>query len=112
MSENLLIQKKITDMIKYNHVMIHQFPRHEKYVLGERIRALGYDLLQLSIAANKKYIKKTTFTELDVAHETLRQLVNIAFELRYIDAKKHRVSQQHIDEVGRLLGAWIKTEDK
>ena len=110
MSENLLIQKKIVDMIKYNHIMLHQLPKHEKFVLGERIRGLGYDLLQLAIAANKKYIKKTTFTEFDVTHETLRQLVNVAFELQYIDAKKHRVSQQHIDEVGRLLGAWIKSE--
>jgi len=110
MSENLLIQKKIVDMIKYNHVMLHQLPKHEKFVLGERIRSLGYELLELSIAANKKYIKKTTFTEFDVAHETLRQMVNVAYELQYIDAKKHRVAQLHIDEVGRLLGAWIKSE--
>ena len=110
MGENLLIQKKIVDMIKYNHIMLHQLPKHEKFVLGERIREMGYTLLELAIAANKKYIKKTTFTEFDVAHETLRQLVNVAFELKYIDAKKHRVSQLHIDEVGRLLGAWIKQE--
>ena len=39
-------------------------------------------------------------------------MINLAFELQYIDAKKHRVSQLKVDEVGKMLGAWIKSEDK
>lgn len=97
-------------MIVYNNIMLKQFPKHEKYLLAAKIREIGYDLLELSVAANKKYIKKTTFTEFDVKHEVLRQMINLAFELNYIDAKKHRVSQIKVDEVGRMLGAWIKSE--
>lgn len=109
MSEYLLIEKKIRDMIVYNNIMLKQFPKHEKYLLAAKIREMGYDLLELAIAANKKYIKKTTFTEFDVKHESIRQLINVAFELQYIDSKKHRISQLKVDEVGRMLGAWIKS---
>lgn len=112
MSEFLLIEKKIRDMIIYNNIMLRQFPKFEKYLMASKIRQVGYDLLELAIAANKKYIKKTTFCELDVKHEILRQLINLAFELQYIDCKKHRVSQLKVDEVGRILGSWIKLEEK
>lgn len=98
-------------MIVYNNIMLKQFPKHEKYLLAAKIRQMGYDLLELAVAANKKYIKKTTFTEFDVKHEVIRQMINLAFELQYIDAKKHRVSQLMVDEVGRMLGAWIKSTD-
>jgi hypothetical protein len=111
MSEYLLIEKKIRDMIVYNNIMLKQFPKHEKYVLAAKIREIGYDLLELAIAANKKYIKKTTFSEFDVRHESIRQLINVAFELQYIDSKKHRISQLKVDEVGRMLGSWIKSMD-
>lgn len=91
--------------------MLRQFPKFEKFLLAAKIRELGYDILELAVAANKKYIKKTSFTEFDVKHETLRQLINLAFELQYIDSKKHRVSQVKVDEVGRMLGAWMKSQN-
>ncbi|TRZ76919.1 MAG: diversity-generating retroelement protein Avd [Bacteroidetes bacterium] len=108
MSEYLLIEKKIRDMILYNNIMLRQFPKFEKFLLAAKIRDLGYDILELAVAANKRYIKKTSFSEFDVKHETLRQLINLSFELKYIDSQKHRVSQLNIDEVGRMLGAWMK----
>ena len=111
MSEYLLIEKKIRDMILYNNIMLRQFPKFEKFLLASKIRELGYDILELAVAANKKYIKKTSFSEFDVKHETIRQLINLAFELKYIDKQKHRVSQLNVDEVGRMLGAWMKVQN-
>ncbi|MGK9367513.1 diversity-generating retroelement protein Avd [Melioribacter sp. Ez-97] len=108
MSEYLLIVKKIKDMIVYNNIMLKQFPKHEKYLLANKIREIGYEIYEFAITINKKFHKKTTFTNLNIKHELLRQLINLAYELKYIDSQKHRVSQLHIDEVGRMIGAWIK----
>jgi len=110
MSAHLLIEKKIRDMIVYNHIMVAQFPKHEKYLLANKVRELGYDIFEAAVTVNKKFHKKTTMSDLNVKHEVLRQFVNLAFELKYIDAQKHRVSQLKIDEVGKLVGAWIKDE--
>lgn len=107
---HLLIEKKIREMILYNHIMVMQFPKNEKYLLANKIRELGYEILESAITVNKKFHKKTTLSDLNVKHEILRQFVNLAFELKYIDSQKHRVSQIKIDEVGKLIGAWIKDE--
>jgi hypothetical protein len=107
---HLLIQKKCEEMIEYIHVMCRQFPRYEKYILASKIRQLSFDIYELIIVINKKFHKKTTFTELNVKHELLRQMINLAFKLRYIDSQKHRVSQLKVSEVGRLLGDWISKE--
>jgi hypothetical protein len=90
--------------------MVAQFPKHEKYLLANKVRELGYDIFEAAVTVNKRFHKKTTLSELNVKHEILRQFVNLAFELKYIDAQKHRVSQLKIDEVGKLIGAWIKDE--
>lgn len=109
-SEYLLIVKKIRDMIIYNHIMIKQFPKEEKFLLANKIRELGYEIFECAIIINKKFYKKTTLSEMNVKHEVLRQLINLSYELRYIDSQKHRVSQTKVDEVGKMLGAWIKIE--
>jgi len=106
--EYLLIQKKVKDLIKYILIMSKQFPRYEKYLLADTIRKLSIELLEIVITINKKYYKKTTFSELDIKHAKLRELINVAYELRYIDIKKYKTSQIIVDEVGKMIGAWIK----
>lgn len=108
--EYWLIVKKIRDMIKYNHIMLKQFPKEEKYLLANKIRELSYKIFEGAIIVNKKFHKKTTLSEMNVNHELLRQLVNLAYELKYIDHQKHRVSQLNLNEVGKMIGAWIKQE--
>lgn len=106
--EYWLIIKKIREMIKYNNIMLKQFPKEEKFLLANKIRELGYNILEGAIIVNKKFHKKTTISEMNVNHELLRQLINLSHELKYIDDKKHRVSQTNVDEVGKMIGSWIK----
>lgn len=109
-TENVLILKKIRDMIKYNKIMLRQFPKEEKYSLALDIRNAMNLILRLAITINKKLYKKTTFSELNIEHEVLRQFIYLAYESRYIDSKKLKVSMEKTDEVGRLIGYWIKSE--
>lgn len=110
MAEYLQIVKKIKDMIVYNNTMLRQFPKYEKYLLANKIREIQYNIFEAAITVNKRFYKKTTFTEMNVKHEVLRQLINLAFELKYIDSKKHRISQTLVDEIGKMIGAWIKAD--
>ena len=63
--------------------MVMQFPKHEKYLLANKIREMGYEIFEAAITINKRFHKKTTISELNVKHEVLRQFVNLAFELKY-----------------------------
>ena len=107
-----LIERKCKDLCLYLDILTLNMPRYEKYVLSAKIREIGYLCLELAIAANKKVHKKTDLTKFNVQHELLRQLINFAFEAKHIDQQKHRVAQEKVDEVGRMLGGWLATEQR
>jgi hypothetical protein len=90
--------------------MLKQFPKHEKYLLANKIRELGYDIFEHVVTVNKKFHKKTTLSDMNVKHEVLRQLIYLSHSLKYIDDKKLNESQKRIDEVGRMIGSWIRRE--
>lgn len=102
--------KAIREMIKYHSVMLLKFPKYEKFLLASKIRGLGYELFEGVITLSKKLHKKTTLSDMNVNHELLRQLINLSFELRYIDSQKFKVAQEHVDNVGKYIGYWIKKE--
>lgn len=114
---------KMRDLIKQSHIYLSHAPKHEKYVAVKQIKNLEWDIYLLIIECNKRYFKKTTLTELDVKHELLRNAWQLYYELGYLaykdghhDSDKtyplHRLSviNTKVDEVGRMIGAWIKKE--
>jgi hypothetical protein len=107
-----LIERKCKDLCLYLDVLTRNMPRYEKYVLCAKIREIGYMCLELAIAANKKQHKKTDLTRFNVQHELLRQLLNLAVEAGHIDIRRHRIASEKVDEVGRLLGGWLVSEQR
>ena len=106
---DLLIRQKIDAMIEYGYVSLRQFPKHEKFVLGAEMRKSMWNLLRLVIICNKRYFKKTTLQDVDVELDLLRSQVRLSKSLEYIDFKKYEHWALMNDEIGRLLGGWIKS---
>lgn len=98
------------------------FPNCHKYTLTQGIRQAFVDVYNLVTEAQKRYQKKTTLTQLDIRHEQLRMQVHLAHELGlfgYSAGKKDAQAQaahrftvllRMIDELGRMIGGWLKTE--
>ena len=118
-----VIIPKCKDTIKLLNIHLNHFPKHEKYALTNQIRTSAYDVYSLLVECKKRYHKKTTLTELDIKHEQLRMFINLAFELGYYefhDGKRGRSETDAlhrytaisclINELGRLIGTWIKFE--
>jgi len=110
-SEYLLIERKTKNLISYVNIYTKHFPKHEKFVLAENIRIKSYELLEIVVTINKKIHKKTDISNLNVKHEVLRQMVNISFELGYSTQKSYHHLSLLIDEIGKMIGAWIKLLD-
>lgn len=104
-----LIERKAKELIKYIDVYTRQFPKYQKYVLGERLRNQSQDLIDLIITINKKYYKKTDLTLLDVRHEQLRVNTNISYELELVEYYRYHQLAKLIDELGKMIGGWIKS---
>ena len=91
---------------------INFFPKKQRFVLGQQIENTGLEILKLIIHANNE--KNTTeklrcLKEMNTQLEILRSLLQISCELKFMNAKSLGYIITQIDEVGRMLGGWMKS---
>ena len=116
------MQKKMLDLIRQGEIYLNHAPRHEKYALCQRIRQLQLDVDMLIIEGRKRYWNKTSLTKLDVAHEQLRHMWRIFYELGYFDYHRQKKLEDPekamrrftvinilVNELGAMIGGVIKT---
>ena len=111
MYTELQILQKTYDMILYGNNCLKQFPNYEKHVMSAQIRETMYELLRLIIRANKRYYKKTTQQDIDIALEELRVMIRLASDpkMKYLSVKKYENWAKMLNEIGRMLGGWMKS---
>lgn len=105
---DLLMRQKCEAMIKYAHVAMRNFPKVERHVTHQDIRECLWQILRLVILLHKKYYKKNTLQDLDVEIDILRSRIRLAMKWGYLDFKKYEHWAKLNDEIGRMVGGWIK----
>lgn len=106
---DLLIRQKCEAMIEYGHIAIRQFPKMERHVLGAELRHTMWSILRLIVICNKRYHKKTTMQDLDGELDLLRAQVRMATTLGYLSFTKYEHWARLNDELGRMIGGWLKS---
>ncbi|KYD24628.1 MULTISPECIES: diversity-generating retroelement protein Avd [Anoxybacillaceae] len=107
--EDLKILQKTYDMIQYGYVALRQYPKSEKHTLAAETKRSMYELLKLTIRANRRYYKKTTLQDIDIELDHLRYLIRLGHELGFLPFKKYEIWSKRLDELGRMLGGWMKS---
>lgn len=105
------IFKKNYELYKSLQGIRASVPKQDRYALWQRVENTGLDLVETFLQAASLY-KTEKLPALDKASiklNLLRFLVRLAHETKSIDGKKYTLLQQQIDEVGRMLGGWIKS---
>ena len=117
------LNRKFMETAKLLNVYLNHFPKYERYALSNRIRNTLYEIYDHISEGQKRYFKKTTLTDLDIAHEKLRMQIYLAFELGYfrfkdgkraekspgqLEQKRFTAISALIDELGKMIGGWIK----
>jgi hypothetical protein len=100
---------KLEELDAYTHLSTQQFPKSERHVLAAEIRGAVNEIIRLTVRCAKKYHKKTSLQDLDIEIQCLRQMVRKSYLLRYCDSHRLEVWTRHIDEIGKMVGAWIKS---
>lgn len=106
--QDLVVAQKIEEMLRYGYGALVHFPRSERHVLSQEIRHCMWRILRLVIICSKRYHKKNTLQELDAEIELLRRQLRLSMELKFLAFKQYEVWSRHVDEVGRIVGSWIK----
>lgn len=113
MKEELPIIQKTFDMLLWLIPKIDQFPRKQKYLLGERIERTALDFMSsLHTAKYDTSRKKSSLLEAHVTFEQFKTLVRLAVGLQLLTVQKYEILSQFIAEIGRMLGGWMKSVDE
>lgn len=110
--EELKILQKSFDMMKYAYSALAQFPKSEKFALVVDIKRCMDLILERIIEGNKKYYKKTTLQELDVEINKLKAYVRLSYILGFLLTKKYEIWSDMVVELGKMVGGWIKSQQK
>ena len=110
--EELKILQKSFDMMKYAHSALAQFPKSENFALVVDIKRCMDLILERIIEGNKKYYKKTTLQELDVEINKLKAYVRLSYILGFLPTKKYEIWSDMVVELGKMVGGWIKSQQK
>lgn len=106
----LIILQRAKDAMKYLYTSWVKYPRSEKMGFVVDYKKCLFQFLIYIITAQKKYFKKTTLQDADVYLELLRLFNDLSYDLRFIDEKRYQLISERFNEIGRLLGGWIKSQ--
>ena len=84
------------------------FKKEYKYTLGEKLKVISGELLDLIVLANSADKKIELLQKLDNRLETLRIHIRLAFDLKIITPGKLEIINKQIEVIGRQVGGWQK----
>jgi len=108
-NEELIIITKAFDLAREMTRRTQKLPRDLKFVLGDRMLTTTYDVLDLLIEAKYSAQKRPILTKTNLALERLRFQVRLCAEEKLISMKQYEFIANLINEIGRMLGGWLKS---
>lgn len=93
----------------YEHV--NRFPRAQRTLLGRVILDDGLKMLVLLTVANRRAEKQASLAEASGRLDALRITLRLATRLGFLSNGGYERLSGLADEVGRMLGGWLKYED-
>jgi 23S rRNA-intervening sequence protein len=102
---------KIYDLYKLLHGYHNCIPKSQRYTLWQKCENITLGLLEVVIESShqKGEVKLQTLYAISNQLDLLKVLIRLAKETHAIDAKKYMAIQEIIQEIGRMIGGWIKS---
>jgi hypothetical protein len=86
-----------------------QSPCNHCFVLGERIERNLYTLLETLIRAKYTKNRHSLLEDANLTLEILRFQMRLAKDLQCLKLNSYGFAAQAIDEIGRLIGGWLRS---
>jgi hypothetical protein len=90
---------------------VEKLPRSQKFTLGDRIQTAALDALEGLVEATYTRSRRAILERVNLRLEKLRFLFRLAMDLRLLDLRRYEHAARALDEVGRLVGGWMKAAD-
>lgn len=105
------ILKKLNELYKVFLELRKLIPKQDRHTIYERSEQTLLDTIQMLFHAGyaKSDTKKIVLEKASVKLNLLRFLIRTMKETKILDTKKYIRLQELIDEIGRMLGGWIRS---
>ena len=105
------IFKKAYELTKKLYELRGTIPKHDRYALWQRCENLLLEILEGILFASqlRKPQKLEPLEQVSVKLNVLRVFLRLAKDLKIMDLKKYGLLEEMVDEIGRMLGGWIKS---
>jgi hypothetical protein len=86
-----------------------KFPKSQRFLLAERLSKMALDFYDLILEAVMKPEEQTgNLLAADQLLAKIRLYVRLSYDLKCISLGQYEHAALRIDEIGRLLGGWVK----
>lgn len=101
---------KTYDLYKEIYGLRGTIPKSDRYAVWQKVenmtlKVLEQVLVAISLPKNEKVV---ILNEASKKLNMLRVFVRLSKDVKAIDNKKYITLQENLDEIGRMLGGWIK----
>jgi|SRR5579859_255021 len=105
------IFKKLYELYKLLHLYRQQVAKADRHSLWQRAENNCLELLELVLVASQqsRQAKLPSLQAASVKLSVLRAIIRLAKDTKSIDHKKYLALQNLIDEIGRMLGGWLRS---
>ncbi|MDP1688725.1 MAG: four helix bundle protein [bacterium] len=107
---SLPIIQKLIAIYKLWHEFLPHFPKTARYTLGNKIDTFFVDVAEyIFTASNLSKEHKLPYLEKAARKlDLLKFFLQISWEIKTLDNKKYIILSQSLQEIGRMLGGWIR----
>lgn len=108
------ILRKIHELYKTFHEYRTLVSKSERFSIFERSENILIDILEYVLEASyvAKDRKMVLLEKASVKLNIFRFFVRLMKESKTLDVKKYTLLQSIIDEIGRMLGGWIRSTER
>jgi len=108
--------KKLTPVVEKHYQLIlwmfpkiANFPKDQRFLLADRIERILLDILEMLIEAVYSKDRRGILIKINLKLDSLRFMMRIAKDMKYINIKAYDFFCQSVLEIGRMVGGWMRT---
>mgnify|MGYP002075372893 CR=1 FL=1 len=102
---------KTYELYRALHDQQKTIPKIDRFTLWQRSENAALDILQdlLHVGYLRPDRRPERLTIISAKLDMLRMFLRLAFDVKAINQKRYIFFQEALDEIGRMLGGWIKS---
>src|SRR3989338_1516746 len=108
---DITIFKKSYDLYKTFHEYHRLIPKKDRFTTFERSENVLLDVISGIFRASGQSRKEKipTLEQVSLYLNLFRVFIRLMKDTKWLDNKKYTIVQGEVDEIGRMLGGWIRS---